>query len=181
MRMRQAREPTIQPGLHMLAVARLIPLLLALGIGGLVGCGDRDVPGTGSHVETAQGSDVAGWIEVAVTRADGKPATGATAYAVRVGRVSQTGMPDWPQADVDAAGSARIPVPAAGTYDVGVVFPSKEQPRALVADVRLDAGATKRVIARLPTLAPVDVTIEGLRRWTPEQTRSEDVVGLDVS
>ncbi|MFO0931134.1 MAG: hypothetical protein U1E39_00330 [Planctomycetota bacterium] len=115
-----------------------------------------------TSAEPAQGSDVAGWIEVTALRADGKPASGAIAYAVRVGRVSETTMPDWPQAEIDANGAARIPVPTVAKYDVGVVFPGKEEPRALLLDVPVAAGGTSRVEVRLPALASVTVDVAGV-------------------
>lgn len=151
----------------MLAATRPNPLIALVAALALIGCGDRDVrvehrfpsaqPGA---AEPSQGSDVAGWVEVTALHADGTPARDATAYAVRAGRTSKTSTPDWPEADVDAAGRARIPVPAAGVYDVGVIFPSREEPRALVTDVQVAAGTTTKVEVRLPELAPVDVVIE---------------------
>lgn len=165
--MSQARESTVRLGPHMLASTRLLCLVLVLAVTAVVGCGEHEGAGEGPLAKVrpltpdAQGGDVVGWIEVVATRADGKPASGATAYAVRVGRASQTAVPDWPQVELDESGHARIPVPDAGTYDVGVVYPSQEEPRALVTDVKIDSGETTRVEARLPALAAVDVTIEG--------------------
>lgn len=163
----QSTDATVHPGPPMPSTIRPLHLLFAFVIASAVGCGKSEtprvprpaVPPTGAA--EAQGSDVAGWIEVVATRADGTPATGATAYAVRVGRASQTVMPDWPQAEVDSNGVARVPVPDPGPYDVGVVFPSKAEPRVLVADVRVEAGATRRIEARPPALVPVEVSIEG--------------------
>jgi len=154
--------------------ARLAACSLAVAAVVSPGCGDSEPRGGGpatpsasapaSVTDLAQGSDVAGWIEVTATDADGRPATDATAYAVRVGRRSDVTLPDWPAADVGADGLARIPLPSAGTYDVGVAYPGRERPRAFTQDVRVGTGEIARVTLRLPALAPVEVVTEGLDR-----------------
>lgn len=150
--------------------------LFSLALAAIVspGCGESDprgglpaTPTASSPVapaDLAQGSDVAAWIEVRVTDADGSPAKGAGAYAVRVGRRSpaDTRTPDWPSAGAGDDGVARIPLPGAGLYDVGVEYGEAEQPRGFVEDVRVEAGSTARVAVRLPALARVEVVAEGI-------------------
>ncbi len=158
----------------MRVIKRLTTTVFILGVGGLVGCcctaprAGAPAPVTAlpaaTPADAEQGSDVAAWIEVTATEADGSPANGAGAYAVRVGRRSPTNVsvPDWPSADVGDDGVARIPLPAAGTYDVGVGHGEAGRPRRLIEDVRVGAGETARVAVRLPALARIEVVADGV-------------------
>src|SRR5882724_7082064 len=63
------------------------------------GAQEPALPSPPVAAETLEDIGTAGWIEARVTTAEGKPAEGATAYAVPVGSAPVTGDGPWPRAD----------------------------------------------------------------------------------
>jgi hypothetical protein len=100
----------------------------------------------------------AGWIVATVTQG-GEPAESAQVYAVPAGARTPPGgtWGGWPSAPADARGVARIGVPQAGSYDVGV---EADASHTMAKDVAVAAGATVPLALRLPRLVDVDVEIQ---------------------
>lgn len=98
-------------------------------------------------------------VEVVVRGAVGVPDdwTG-TAYALPAGASGADAELGVAHVRVKAGVTARLRVPAAGRYDVGVVWPGAF---VLVEGVRVDGGAPTRVDVALPACAPITVIAEG--------------------
>jgi len=105
------------------------------------------------------------WIEVTAIAGPGPAGPAGTAYAFPHGAPPLgAGENDpWPRVLLDGDGRGRIPLPAAGRWDVGVVAPAAW---GITRDVDVAASGTSAVTVRLSATAELEVEVPGTNART---------------
>ena len=99
-----------------------------------------------------------GWIEVTAIAGPGPSGPAGVAYAFPHGvEPLDVGEEDpWPRVNLDGEGRGRIPLPATGRWDVGVVTPAAW---GITRDVNVQASGTSTVTVRLSATAELEVDV----------------------
>lgn len=98
------------------------------------------------------------WIEVTAVAGPGPAGPVGTAYAFPhdAPPVGAGDEDPWPRVNLDGEGHGRIPLPAAGRWDVGVVTPAAW---GILRDVNVQASGTSAVTVRLSATAELEVEV----------------------